>query len=53
MYKMQCFSNTFLKIAKRWGSPPLAPLNLRFGWHKVAWFGQIVLFQTDYDKIKL
>jgi len=34
------------------GSPPPAPLSLRFWWPKVAWFGQIVVFQTDYGEIK-
>jgi len=33
--------------------PPPAPLNLRYWWPEVAWFGQIVVFQTDYDEIEL
>jgi len=34
-------------------SPPPVPFFSRFWWFKVAWFGQIVFFQTSYDKIKL
>jgi len=30
MPKMHYFINTFSKIAKRWSSPPPAPLNLQF-----------------------
>jgi len=30
---MHYFNNKFLKIAKRWGSPPL---NLQFWWSKVT-----------------
>jgi len=37
--KRNSFRNKFSKIAKRWGSPPPTPLNLRFWWRKVAWFG--------------
>jgi len=33
--------------------PPSATLNLWFCWPEVARFGQIVVFQTDYDEIKL
>jgi len=32
---------------------PPAPINLRFWCPKVARFGQIVLFRTDYDEIKI
>jgi len=41
MSKMHYFSNKFSKIVK---------LNDRW-WPEVAWFGQIVVFQTDYDEI--
>jgi len=51
MSKMQYFSNKFSKIAKRWRLH-LATLNLRYWWPEVAWFNFMV-FQTDYDKIKL
>jgi len=47
------FDNKFLKIAKRWGLSAPSPFNLRFWWLEVAWFAQIVVFQTDYDEIKL
>jgi len=53
MSKMNYFSNKFSKIAKRWGSPPPESSFLQFWWSKVAWFGQIVVFQTNYDKIEL
>jgi len=53
MSEMYYFSNKFSKIAKRWGLCSPASLNLRFWWPKVAWFGQIVVFQTDYDEIEL
>jgi len=26
---------------------------MQFWWLEVVWFGQIVVFQTDYDKIEL
>jgi len=44
MSKMHYFSNKFSKIASRWWISAPAPLNLRFWWPAVAWFGQIVLF---------
>jgi len=45
MSKMHYFSNKFSKITK--------PLNLQHWWLEVLWFGQIVVFEADYDKIKL
>jgi len=36
MPKMHYFCNKFSKIAK--------PLNLKYWWPKVPWFGQIVFF---------
>jgi len=53
MSKMHYFTNKVQKSPSARDSPPPAPLNLRFWWPKVAWFAQIVVFQTDYDKIKL
>jgi len=53
MPKMHYFSNKFSKIAKRWGSPHPAPLNLQFWWPEVTWCGQILFFQDDYDEIEL
>jgi len=41
----------FQKSPSDGGSPPST--TLRFWWSEVARFGQIVFFQTDYDKIKL
>jgi len=49
MSKMHDFDNEFSKIAKRWDSP----VNLQFRWLEIAWYGQIVVFQTDYGEIKL
>jgi len=53
MSKMHYISNKFSKIAKHWGFPSPAPLNLQYWWLKVQWFGQIVVFEADYDEIKL
>jgi len=54
---MYYFRNKFSKIAMmvlRWDFSPSVPsLNLRYWWSKVAWIGQIVVFQTDYDEIEL
>jgi len=33
---MHYFSNKFSKTAKRWSSPPSAPLNFRLWWTEVA-----------------
>jgi len=46
----QTYSSFLLTI---FGSPPPAPFNLRYWTAKVAWYGQIEFFQTNYDKIKL
>jgi len=43
----------FQKSPSAGGSPLLAPFNIRFQWPKVAWFGQIVVYHTNYDKIEL
>jgi len=43
---MHYFSNTFSKIAK-------ARFTFRYWWTEVTWFGQIVLFHSDYDEIEL
>jgi len=43
MSNMHYFSNIFSEII----------LNLRFWWFEVMWFGQIVIFETDYEKIEL
>jgi len=51
--KMHYFRTNFQKSLSAGGSPPQRQLYLRFGWSEVAWFGQIVFFQTDYDEIKL
>jgi len=53
MSKMHYFSNKFSKIAKRWGLSAPALFNIRFWWLEVTRFGQIVVFQTDFDKIEL
>jgi len=53
---MHYFSIKFSKIAERWGcaggSSPPTLLNLRLRWSEVAWFDEIGVFQTDYDKIE-
>jgi len=53
MSKMHYFSNKFSKIAKRWWLPAPSDLNLQYWWPEVPWFGQIVVFEADYDKIEL
>jgi len=50
MSKMHYFRNTFFKTAKRSEAP--CP-NLWCWWPEVAWFGQIVVFKTDYDETVL
>jgi len=35
------------------GSALSAPLILRLWWPNVAWFGQILVFHSDYDEIEL
>jgi len=50
MSKMHYFRNKVSKIVNRWAPVP-PPINLRFWW--LAWFGQFVVFQTDYDDIEL
>jgi len=54
MSKMRYFSNKFSKIAKRWRlSIPSALCSiLVFWWSADAWFGQIMFFKTNYDKIE-
>jgi len=42
---MLYFSNKFSKIQR--------PLNLQYWWLEVSWFGQIVVFEADYNEIKL
>jgi len=44
MSKMHYFSNKFSKIIKRF--------NFQW-WPEVSWFGQTVVFEVDYDEIKL
>jgi len=56
MSKIHYFNNKFSKIAKLGvkspqSFPPPAPLNLRYWWHEVPWFGEIVVFEVDYDEI--
>jgi len=53
MPKMYYFSNKFSKIAKRWGLFAPSAFNLQYWRPEVTWFGQIVVFQADYDKIEL
>jgi len=53
MSKMHYFSYKFSKMAKTGSVPPPAPLNLLYWWPEVPWFGQMVVFESDYDKIKL
>jgi len=43
----------FLKSPSAGGFSPPAPLNLRFWWPKVTWYGQILFFQADYDEIEI
>jgi len=45
---MHYFSNRFSKIAKCWGF--FAP---SAWWPEVPWFGQIVVFEADYDEIEI
>jgi len=52
MPKMHYFSNKFSKIFQCWGASPPAPFNLQFWWSEVARFGQIMVFEIDYDEIK-
>jgi len=35
------------------GFPPPAPLNLQYWWPEVPWFGQTMVFEADYDELKL
>jgi len=51
--EMYYFSNKFSKIFKRWGFPPPAPLNLQYWKPEIPWFGQIVVFEADYEEIEL
>jgi len=54
MSEMCYFSTKVQKSPSTGGSPPQRPLTFDFGeLAEVAWFGQIVFFQTDYDKIEL
>jgi len=54
MSKMRYFSNKFSKIAKRWELSASQRLTtFLYWWSEVAWFGQIVVFQTDYGEIEL
>jgi len=50
---MHYFVTNFQISLSAGGSPPPAPYNLRFWCPKVAWFYQIVFFQTEYDEIEL
>jgi len=51
--KMHYLATNFQKSPSAEGSPLPAPLNLRFWWPEVTWFGEIVVFQTDYDEVEL
>jgi len=53
MFKMHYFSDNFSKSPSAGGFLPPAPLNVQYWWHEVPWFGQIVVFEADYDKIVL
>jgi len=55
MSEMQYFSNKFSKIAKRWGSPPPAPVNLRFGALKLRdlaklCFLKLIMTKSNFKK---
>jgi len=50
---MHYFSNKFPKTTKHWGLSTSGPLNLQYWWPEVTWYGQIVVFQSDYDEIEL
>jgi len=53
MPKMRYLNNKLSKIAKRWGQRfPSSPLPSIL-WPEVAWFAQIVIFQTNYNEIEL
>jgi len=43
----------FQKSPSAGGSPPPAPINLRFWWPEVTWFGKIVVCQANYNKSEL
>jgi len=53
VFKCIILVTKFKKSFSVGGFPPPALLNLRFWWPEVAWFGQIVVFQSDYDENKL
>jgi len=53
MSKMHYFSNELKKLPSAGGFPHPAPLNLQYWWLEVPWFGQIVVFEADYDEIEL
>jgi len=43
----------FQKSPNAGGFSPPAPLNLQYWWPEVPWFGQLVVFEADYDEIEL
>jgi len=53
MSKMHYFVTNFQKSPSVGSFSPPAPLNLQYWWLEVSWFGQIVIFEADYDKIEL
>jgi len=53
MSKMHYFSNKFQKSPSARSFPPSAPLILQYWWPEVPWFGQMMVFEADYDEIKL
>jgi len=52
MSKMHYFSNKSSKIAKLWGLSASNTIFLWCRWPEVAWFDQIVVFQTNSDEIE-
>jgi len=51
--KCSILVTNFQKLPSAGGFPPPAPLNLQYWWPEVPWFGQIVVFEVDYDEIEL
>jgi len=50
---MYYLSNKFSKITERSELSAPSAVNFQFWWPTGGYFGQIVVFQTDYDKIEL
>jgi len=53
MSKMHFLVTNFPISSSAGGFPSPAPLNLQYWRLEVPWFGQIVVFEADYDEIEL